>query len=267
MTEILLDERKKLMMEICDEVHKFCQENGIHYFLDSGTLLGAVRHKGFIPWDDDLDISITRPDYEKFIKIFKHDNLEVLTYKDMKTCAIPFAKVSMKDTVAISTGGRRLRYGMNIDIFVIDGFPDDEKQLEKFFSKQVKIFHSLYCRALSYEYYSQSKTLKTLVKSIFYPVFGIKSQRACRILNERAIRNDFNLCKNAGCTVELYRKRKKISYRDSYGKGQLMQFEDRKYMVPDDWNAVLIGLYGPDYMTPPPEDKRKSTHTEVYYWK
>ena len=74
MHELSLDELRKIQIEILDVVVKFCDDHEINYWLDCGTLIGAIRHKGYIPWDDDIDIGMLRPDYEKFMKLFNEEN-------------------------------------------------------------------------------------------------------------------------------------------------------------------------------------------------
>lgn len=93
--EISLEELKKIQIEILDEVHSYCEQKGLVYFLSSGTLIGAIRHKGYIPWDDDIDIYMPRPDYEKFVSTFNESayKYRVISLSTDKSCSFAYAKV------------------------------------------------------------------------------------------------------------------------------------------------------------------------------
>ena len=98
MREIDIPEAKKMMLDILKTVAKFCDDNNLRYFIFYGTYLGALRHKGYIPWDDDIDIAMPRPDYEKFLEIFKAENLSVWTWRKDNKYLLPFAKFKRMQT-------------------------------------------------------------------------------------------------------------------------------------------------------------------------
>ena len=104
MKEINVSERKKLQLDILQKIDALCREQGFRYYLNSGTLLGAVRHKGYIPWDDDIDITMPRPDYEAFYRFFKENNtddeMQLISYRD-KTSIYPFFKMVNPKTIVI----------------------------------------------------------------------------------------------------------------------------------------------------------------------
>src|SRR5690554_8012817 len=117
MTEINKDELKRIQIGILDKVTTFCEENNIRYSLYGGTLLGAIRHKGYIPWDDDIDISMPRPDYNKFIKEFNlidDVNLKINTYEIDKKYPYPFIKVSDERTIQKDFLNVNYSIGVNI---------------------------------------------------------------------------------------------------------------------------------------------------------
>ena len=97
MNEIKLDELKKIQLDILVFIDDFCEKNNINYWIDCGTLLGAVRHKGYIPWDDDIDIGMLREDYDKFMKIFNNccnnSKYKFISYETDKNWPFPFGKV------------------------------------------------------------------------------------------------------------------------------------------------------------------------------
>ena len=105
MKKIALDEMKRIQVDILKDVHQFCIENNIHYTLIFGTLLGAIRHKGYIPWDDDIDIAMMRPDYEKFVASYKHKEgwYHVYDFRKDKLTHAPFLKKTCPQKISGST--------------------------------------------------------------------------------------------------------------------------------------------------------------------
>ena len=119
--ELSLEEKKKILVSILSEVHNFCDENNLKYFLPGGTLIGAVRHKGFIPWDDDIDIYMPRNDYEKFLCEFNKES-ERYQVISLKTDGyyLPFGKVIDTKTVLIENVDSDYKMGIYLDIFPLD---------------------------------------------------------------------------------------------------------------------------------------------------
>jgi len=121
-----LTELRTIQQEILDDVDRFCKDRGLHYSLGGGTLLGAVRHKGYIPWDDDIDINMPRTDYEAFASSFRSDQNEVIDLRYHPACREICLKVVRKGTRMVDVELGRCLWGINIDIFPIDGYPNDD---------------------------------------------------------------------------------------------------------------------------------------------
>ena len=132
MKNIGLDELKRIQIAILDKVHAFCLENNIIYFLSCGSLLGAIRHGGYIPWDDDIDLFMPRESYERFISSYNEaDNgTRVRTLFTDKRYYYSFAKVEDVNTILVEKLPEKMDIGVNIDIFPIDGVPNN-KMLRK----------------------------------------------------------------------------------------------------------------------------------------
>lgn len=143
-----LENMHKIQLNMLIEFDKICRRNNIKYILDAGTLLGAVRHKGFIPWDDDIDVRMLRDDYEKFCVVANKELPETMffqNYKNDKGYPWMYSKIRMKGTKAVRIGQDRLNMeeGIYMDIFPCDGVPDDNKKKKKH-NRLAKIYRK-YC--------------------------------------------------------------------------------------------------------------------------
>ena len=126
MKEISPAEFRVHMMDILQDMQRFCDEKGLRYYLSYGSLLGAVRHKGFIPWDDDIDIWMPRPDYERFAKEYDHPYYKVLSAWTDKNYPLDFPKVHDIRTKVVEEGGDG-EWGVFVDIFILDGIHSPEE--------------------------------------------------------------------------------------------------------------------------------------------
>ena len=145
MKQLSVDEYKNREIKILQHIDKVCKEIGISYSVFFGTLLGAVRHKGFIPWDDDIDVIMSRRDYELFIKRFKEDDeYRILIYRESPNLIMPFIKVIDKKTDLKFRQKYRegQHYGLFVDVFPYDNYPDG-KLKRKILSLKVRILQAL----------------------------------------------------------------------------------------------------------------------------
>jgi len=259
MKEISIEEKKYIAIEILEQVHEFCMKNNIRYFLYYGSLLGAVRHKGFIPWDDDIDICMPRPDYERFLKIFKDNKFDIANYRDNKYLPIIFSKVYNKNTVGILNNGRNINYGVAVDIFPLDGF-DYCKVL---YLKNLYRLYNITLFPLINDSEVEESFIKKIIKAIMNKI--ISPRTIAKKIDKYAAKQSYENSKRVTTLVENMDLR--ITEKKCYENIQNLVFEGNNCCVPYDYNSVLTCLYGPDYMTPPPENQRESLHTEKYYWK
>jgi len=251
-----------VMLEILDEFMRICNENNLTYFITAGTLLGAVRHKGFIPWDDDLDIGMSRKDYEKFLDIYHNiDNTKyyVLSYRSPENTDChyePFAKLCKKATIFAENGIDEKKYcGIWIDIFPYDNCVLFFLPLHTILAKSI---WRLY-RAKAHIDTPRNKGKRLLVKILccfFSLQFLCSLERKMYLLF-----NKFNTRYISFFSGKYGYKRETHKIDEIYPLSKIY-FEEKYYYAPGNWDAFLKKLYG-NYMELPPLEKRV-THDPKY---
>jgi lipopolysaccharide cholinephosphotransferase len=243
------------MLEILDEFVRICGENNFSYFLTAGTLLGAVRHKGFIPWDDDIDIAMPRKDYEKFLDIYhnmENTKYYLLSYRSPENVAChyePFAKLCKKGTVFAENSADEKKYcGIWIDIWPYDNCILFFAPLH---TKLVKSIWRLY-RAKARIDTPRNKVKRLIVKilcCLFTLQFLNSLEKKMYLLfnkfNTKYI--SFFSGKN-GCKKETHK------INEIYPLSKI-HFEGKEYYAPGNWELFLKKLYG-NYMELPPVEQR-----------
>lgn len=240
----------QIFVDICDRLH-------LRYYLLGGTLLGAVRHQGFIPWDDDIDVGMPRADYEVFLKesqALLPDNMflqTIFTDKEYLNC---FAKIRNSDTTFMETSSsnRKINHGVFVDIFPLDYYPENEKK-QKLIDRK-KLWFSLRINQCFTTYHP--KKLKTKIA-------GLVSRLAYPSVNKALVKREnmyksipqSNLIANYGGAWG----KKEIVPADWYGEGTEVTFEGMKVMAPVEYDKWLTQVYG-DYMQLPPVEKRVGHH-------
>lgn len=269
MKQINIEEIRKLQISILLYVHEFCKKNNIRYSLSGGTLLGAVRHKGYIPWDDDIDIMMPRPDYERFVHEFNKNREDVefkvvSSYNDSQFFQ-PFAKVVNTKTFLKETYKRPVaQMGVYIDVFPIDGLPNDEQKREKywnFIARQKNISTAVYENDSSKE-----KGIKKSARKFLYLMFSFrKANFYANKLHKYGKKNNFEGSKYIANSIFGYHKKETMpgNLFDSFVE---LDFEDRKFMAVADWNTYLANLFG-DYMKLPPVEQQVSKHDFEAWWR
>ena len=258
---------RKIMLELLKEIKSICDENGLKYFLAYGTLLGAVRHQGFIPWDDDLDIEMPRPDYEKFIEIYQKGGYENILYeqKAYPKYLYSFAKLVKKGTLLIERGcDCGVKMGVYVDIFPVDGLGDSVDGAKKLLKKTQTPIRLL----MSYrmDWYRKGVSLKrnllVAATKCVAPFYGKK--RLNVTLERRAFTYDYDESAYVGSFIsEINFKR--IFEKKVYQETVQLLFEGDFFSAPKDYDLVLRTQYG-DYMQLPPEEQRVLTHGYAAYW-
>ena len=268
MKRLSADEMKELMLPMMKSIHEFCAANNIRYSLSGGTLIGAVRHKGFIPWDDDIDIMLPRPDYDRFVASFNagssNSRYRLISCETDKDYFQPYAKVVDTNTILIEHYDKKMKsLGVYIDVFPIDGLPDDEAERKAYWKKMFKRRNFMSC---TYEksLKSEKGIKKFLRKIIFYCSYIFPANFAARRLNTFA-RNNYNFDDSdyVGCIVFGYGTKEEVPH-SFYECLVNMDFEDFKFKASAQNDIYLSNIYG-DYMKLPPEDQRKTRHHSEAY--
>ena len=263
MKQLLAPETCKLIqLEILDDVDRFCREHGLRYSLAYGTLIGAVRHKGYIPWDDDIDLFMPRPDYDRFLREFRSDENEVLDLTERNTCVESFVKVSRKHTVQTDRNLGRSLWGVNVDVFPVDGAP--EEGLEQHYARLAGMRDWAFRLCPFYKTATKNRTrwlLRYCLKRLRYPSFSSCGQVKHEI--EQELRScPFGELPLAG--VYFQYKTKEFMPVEWFQEYTTIEFEGKPYSVLTHHHEYLTRLYG-DYMQLPPIEKRCTTHSYDSY--
>ncbi len=260
MREVDLSERKKIVIKVLDEFVEICENNGIDYYLAYGTLLGAIRHNGFIPWDDDVDVWVPIEQYERCLEILeKESNYKVINQFTQEEYYHPFSKLADKDTQFIDERGNYLEWGAYIDIFPLVGTDNVKKVREC--CHYNKMMYRMLCyenKTLGGSFRGVAKKVLCSVVKIFGKDLSYYRQKINDIIVKMIPKEKF------GSPVSPYGEKDSFYIADF--QKERKDFEGKKYVIPKGYNNVLTALYG-DYMTPPPKDKQVSNHKEKVVYK
>ena len=257
-----LNELKKIELDIMKHIHAFCEENDIKYVLCFGTLIGAVRHQGFIPWDDDIDIYMFREDYEKFRRLFPEYGQKHKLYiaaSDTTPC-LPraMAKVCDARTKLIEPINQYSDdIGVFVDIWPLDGTPSSK--IGRFFwNKKILFAHRLFYSGIEKDEYFQGKGLKKVLRKLCKIIGPLKVEQ---YIEKKA--HKYPVKSDRG--VECYsNKIRGFTYEEFNGR-HLVKFEDVEFYIPDHYDSILKKIYG-DYMKLPPKEQQIPHHVINTFW-
>ena len=251
MTMVEIHDLQMELFDILRNIDFFCKQNGIAYSLFGGTLLGAVRHKGFIPWDDDLDICMTRDNYEKFILCWENSPVDGLSLQNRETdteWGQPFSKIRRNHSTYIEYDSQRGK--KNTGLF-IDIFPIDRGRIGLI---------SKYCDLLEWVIYFFC--IKSITKEEKKHLWQEKAKKNYRRwfrkkLTERVKREDLPIAHMSG--LAYIKRRFSPNLFDGYTE---LKFENAMFPVMNNWEIYLKEKYG-DYMSLPPESERNWVHHPI----
>lgn len=248
---------REVQMEILDYFVDVCEKNGLQYVLLAGTALGAYRHHGYIPWDDDVDVGMPRDDYEKFREIMRKDISSAYDFCDETTeenWFLTFSKIRKKGTRFIEAYAKDVfaSNGIYIDIFPIDFLKESGSR----FAMQKYLKHCLRFRFCKELYRRRGKLKYALEYVICFPVYIFGHKRFLRSLNKKCIGNCSR--EEAGYGITYDNAGMQVIDINAFFPPVKMAFEDREYYCPHNITEYLRAIYGETYMELPPEDKRGS---------
>lgn len=250
-----LSKLHNVQLEILDEIVRVCEKNGISYQLTGGTLLGAIRHKGFIPWDDDIDLTMLRNDYDKFIEVAQkdlNDNYYLQCY-ETNDCYFPFVKVRKKGTIFDEKEIAHLNCekGIYVDIFPLERIDNPKSIILDIKARLIKnIWEVIFVKKGVYRSYKETRhPIFCFILSIFPYNFLRNWQR--KLMKSSNKKDGKYLCALCGA----YHYKKDIHEYSEMIPTKKVIFEGKKYDTYKNPDHYLKHLYG-DYMTLPPEDKR-----------
>ena len=265
--KLSLKEIQKIQFNILKDVARFCDENNIQYFLTGGTLLGAVRHQGFIPWDDDIDIAMLRKDYDKFIKIASKkkisSNCEIGLFHINKNHFYSFIKIYSNTTVCFEE--KVCEYsenGLFIDVFPMDNIPNDKILCE---------YHYIICKIylfILYNKFATSKSklkafIKIILKNTIFKLFSYKF--LIKSINKNSAKYKNKTTTYITNFYGSYGKKERTHY-NYFSKTVEIEFEGEKFKAPVGYHNYLTQIYG-DYMKLPPIEKQCPHHDLKVYLK
>ncbi len=258
--QVYLKKLRKVQIEIMDYVFDFCKKHDLKIMLYGGTCLGAIRHKGYIPWDDDVDLAMPRADYDKFIEIWKDtDKYQLDCCETNPDYWLPFLKIRNKKTKFIE-GGIQEDYkgptGIWVDIMPFDNGSADFDELDRIKYKK-QLYTELIIRksSIGIDFDGGIKNkVKDIIAKITPRKFLVKK------LHDNCAQNKDENSPNLICYHNRRDVRERTWPRESVFPLKKAEFEGKKYPVPNDCKVFLSHIYGDDYMQLPPLEQRKTHH-------
>lgn len=270
MREITLKEMQRIELELLLEFDKLCKKHGLRYYMDGGTLLGAMCYEGFIPWDDDIDLKMPRPDYERFLTLAgelpRHIALET---PSKKRCSHLFSKLTDTRTVLLEHAGERINEsGVYIDILPMDGHPQDGPEYDALL-RTLSRYNSLFHAAQSgFSALCGAENLKDQIKGRIYRLI-YSPWRLYRKLTAAAKQNPYDACDRVGLLIEG------DPIRERFEKCWLeapveLEFEGHHFPAPSGYRRHLEIFYG-EHVTKPEcyhnLPQYPGTHEYEVFWK
>lgn len=263
MEQELLKKIRSVQLDIAKEIKRVCEENDIPYFLAHGTFLGAIRHGGFIPWDDDMDMGMLRQDYEKFCRIAPEKlkpEFCLQTWYTENNYGLPFGKVMKKNTIYLENKktSRLQNNGIYVDIFPYDYAPEDPAERDRLTAELLSIYRMKLMKSGYKPWLEEDKIIWK--KRIGYLYYQMKSL----FVSQKSLARDYDTLAVAVHDSTVICERNGRTKLDCYDRSHIEElaeytFEGETFKGPKHFDQYLTSLYG-DYMVLPPEGERENRH-------
>ncbi len=244
--------------------HEYCQKHGLRYYLVGGAALGAARHHGFIPWDDDIDVDMPRPDYERLKELCKEGQGERYRfefYGEKKEFIYPFGKLYDTQTTLIENVRYKPKRGIGIDIFPTDGLGDTYEESLAHFKKIDKKANLLSTRTCAWRKGRKLYKNLAVVLMRLVPEFILSTKKIRADIDRMSKEKDFDSSVYvANCVGNWHEK--EILKREWLGTPTECTFEGLTVFGPEKMDEFLTGVYG-DWRTPPPPEKQVTHHDYI----
>lgn len=258
-----IKEIQSIELGILEDIARFCDANGIRYTLSGGTLLGAIRHKGFIPWDDDADVAMLRPDYDRFIQKYRSSRYRLIS---METNSYPGVYAKVIDTHTLVRENNAVQdIGVWVDLFPLDGAPR-----KGYCPLGTSLFWRKYRAAVKYRNFPlrhcHASWRERILAALAIPLRLVSNQ--CLLSPLTRCMRRFSVA-NAPFIGFIggsgYATRETIP-REAFDTFVTVSLEGKHFSAMQGWHEYLTSLYG-DYMTPPPKEKRMPSHPFKAWWR
>jgi len=271
--QLTMQQTQAISLEILRTVADICEAQNLRYALIYGTLIGAIRHHDYIPWDDDVDIMMPRPDYDKLLAylddhISEYPNLKVFNRQTCKDYPYMITRISDDRYVIEMENEKPYGMGVFIDIYPYDGLGVTKEEAVRYGLKGDRL--SSLCYQASRDHFAMETTTSPLRKLLKFPVYLIA--KLCgkdffqKKLEKLARVKDYDTSEYVGCVIWLSWGEKDIFPRKWFDETIMMPFGKYSFRVPKEYDAVLRHEYG-DYMQLPPEKDRIGHHFYKVYKK
>lgn len=270
----MLSDIQQCSLDLALELKNICEQNNLKYFISGGTVLGSVRHSGFIPWDDDIDFAMPRSDYEKLKTIIKNNKSSrywLVTYENNQEYNEPNMKFVDKDTLLLDeTTLIPQKVNVWVDIFPLDGLPSNEKKRQRYFKKL--LFLRMIYQFSNIKHINTLREDRKLIERVLIkiaqliPLNKIFNTKKCLKIIDNYLKNISYEEANYVFVGMGIHKEKEIFLKSVYEPGQLMDFENEKFIGPHDKKIFLTQFYG-DYLKIPSTDKQIAHKLTVVEWR
>ena len=260
-------EKQKASLDALLFLDDFCKKNNLRYYLAYGTLIGGIRHKGFIPWDDDVDVHIPRPDYERLLSEFSDfsGHFNIVSCHTDPEYILPYAKIQNMNTARVVWGDKLDHQGIGIDLFPLDGIPDDLASAESAFLKQNNKWLKVTNRLERFRAIKPAgilDCLKSLSGRVAFSTGYLSN--SIKKLSKSPFAISYDDADKVGTLVGIH-SGKFRPFDKTWFEPCRISFEGYELAAPKGYHEILTMIYG-DYMQLPPEEKRITTHTDKFVW-